>query len=159
MRRQSWLLALFTALLLVGGWVSLGASAAYASAATPQSAHVALASCSGSHCNNSDSYSTGCAGNGVSYRVVDSVPVTWKGVNYGSDQLWYSSTCRTNWARYVCSSSCRAVTLTLMVCNANGSHTEVQGPIWLDATGRTKQQYLPTTKASAYLMFNISGTV
>src|SRR6185437_14035179 len=105
-------------------------------------------------CNGSDAYSSGCAGNGTSYWVVDSVPVIWKGRNDGWAQLWYSRTCGTNWARYSCSTSCQPVILTLMVCNANGSQTGVQGPIELDATGRTKQHYLPTTRASAYVMFN-----
>jgi hypothetical protein len=160
MRLRFWLLpALAALLILLGELVSTAAPIVYASAATPSISHVSNTPCSGPHCNGSDPYGSGCAGDGTSYWVVDSVPVVWKGITYGWTQLWYSGTCGTNWARYVCSASCRPVTLTLMVCNANGSHTGVQGPIDLDATGRTKQQYLPTTKASAYLMFNISGTV
>ena len=150
---RSWLLIVVAALFLMMGGATIPAPAAYASTTG------ALASCSGVHCNGSDAYTTGCAGNEASYWVVDSVPVVWKGINYGWDQLWYSETCGTNWARYVCSASCRAVALTLMVCNADGSQTGVQGPIGLTATGRTKQQYLPTTKASASLLFNVSGTV
>ena len=137
--------------------VNNGLPAINASTAIPSTSHVSLASCSGSHCNGADPYSSGCAGNGTSYWVVDSVPVTWQGVNYGWAQLWYSATCGTNWARYVCSSSCRIVTLALMVCESNGDQYSVQGPIALSVTGRTKQQYLPTTRAATNVMFQIAG--
>ena len=157
MRKHFWQLIL--AIVLVGtGCVLVAATpAVYAASAPSQTASVAL-TCSGSHCNGSDPYSTGCAGNSASYWVVDSVPVTFKGVSYGWLQLWWSQTCRTNWARYACSTSCRMLSLTLMICNADGSQTTVQAPISLHATGITKQQYLPTTRATAYILFQVSGT-
>ena len=158
MRKHVWQLILAIVLMGAGGVLVTATPAVYAASTSSQTASVTR-TCSGSHCTGSDPYSTGCAGNSASYWVVDSVPVTWKGVNYGWDQLWYSGTCGTNWARYVCTSSCRPISLSLMVCNADGSETGVQGPISLTATGRTKQQYLPYTPAAADLMFNVSGTV
>jgi hypothetical protein len=118
---------------------------------------VSLASCSGSRCDGSDPYSSGCAGNGPSYWAVDSVPVTWRGVNYGWVQLWYSATCGTNWARYTCSNSCRSVSLTFFVCSSAGPSYSVQGPLSLSGTGRTKQHALSTTRAAADVMFHLGG--
>ncbi len=156
-RFRSWLLVLLA--ILIMGIGSLIVPVAYAKITGPQTAYHPLASCSGSHCNGADAYSSGCAGNNTSYWVVDSVPVTWQRVNYGWVQLWYSGTCGTNWARYACSTSCRGVSLTLYVCSSGIPVDSVQGPIFLTTTGRTKQQYLPTTPAAASVLFEISGPV
>lgn len=122
-----------------------------AHASTVQSvSHQAMsATCSQTHCNGTNPYTTGCAGTGASYWVVDSVPLSYQGINHGWIQLWYSGTCGTNWARYACASSCEPVTLFLMVCKKDGSAYSVQGPIFLHSSGQTGQQYLPTTPAQA----------
>jgi hypothetical protein len=53
--------------------------------------------------DHTDPYATGCGGPGASYYVVATTPI-YKGstsVQAGYVQLWYSSTCGTNWARTV----------------------------------------------------------
>lgn len=116
--------------------------------ARPSSAAVAYA---GTGYNGTDPYGTMCAGQTWdSWWVVDSVPVILDGVNYGWTQLWWSQTCGTNWARYVCSSRCSGGELSLMTCEGN-TYYVVQGPVLLTGTGRTKQEYLPTTRARAEL--------
>jgi hypothetical protein len=61
------------------------------------------ATCGGTGCDHTDPYTSGCAGPGASYYVVATTPI-YKGstkVQAGYVQLWYSSTCGTNWARTV----------------------------------------------------------
>jgi hypothetical protein len=51
---------------------------------------------------NTDAYGTGCAGGGASWYVAATTPITNNaGVRGGYVQLWYSSTCGTNWSRVV----------------------------------------------------------
>ncbi len=142
------------ALLLAGGLLVLRVPTAQAKNIT---ASRPLVPCAGEQCNGTDPYTTGCAGSAASYGVVDSVPVLWQGVNFGWVQLWFSRTCGTNWARYVCTRRCRPVSLVLMTCAQDLSQTSVQGPLAFAATGRTKQQYLPRTPASASLLFEVNG--
>lgn len=64
------------------------------------------ATCSGTGCDGTDPYSTGCAGGSASYWVVETTPLiedsTGVGNNsYGYVQLWWSQTCQTNWTRMV----------------------------------------------------------
>lgn len=60
------------------------------------------ASCSGYGCDGKDPYATGCAGAGASYRVIDMRYVynEYRSI-VGYVQLWWSDTCKTNWARAV----------------------------------------------------------
>jgi hypothetical protein len=74
-----------------------------AGAATTFAAPAFATTCSGTGCDHLAPYATGCAGPGTSYGVVASTPI-YKGstnVQAGYIQLWYSSTCDTNWARIV----------------------------------------------------------
>lgn len=139
-------------LLLVPGLMPV------ASAAPVLTHQPAAPTCAGTGCNDLDPYTTGCAGSGASYWVVDAVPVSWQGVSYGWLQLWYSGTCGTNWARYVCSASCRSVSLALMVCGSGGEYS-IQGPINVLSTGQTGQEYLPATPAWADAMFQLYDRV
>lgn len=126
---------------------------AHAQALSPSIVHrpsIAMASCSGIRCNGTNPYSTGCAGTGTSYWVVDSVPVIIGGRNYGWTQLWYSGTCGTNWARYACSTQCAGGYLYLQTCQGN-TYYAVQGPLIVFKTALSGQIYLPTTKARAEL--------
>src|SRR4051794_32485442 len=141
------LLFLLAALFLTG--VLILPIPASASTTSSSASHQSLASCAGSGCNGSDPYRTHCAGNGASYGVIASVPITLGGIIYGWDQLWWSSTCYTNWARYSCAGPCIFLTLALFV-----SQTALQGPIGLNQTGYTRQYYLPTRKANAEAMIN-----
>jgi hypothetical protein len=64
------------------------------------------ATCSGTSCDGQDPYSTGCAGPGASYYVVETTSLIndSTGVasnSYGYVQLWWSNTCDTNWTRMV----------------------------------------------------------
>lgn len=156
MSPRFWSLLVVAALLLVAGGIAAPGPVAHARTAA---FHVPLASCASSGCNGLDAYRTSCAGSGASYWVVDSVPVNWQGVNAGWVQLWYSGPCGTNWARSACSSVCRAVSLTLFVCDSAGLSDAVQGPLSLSGTGRTNQEYLPATKAAASVLFNVGGRV
>lgn len=117
-----------------------------------QAAHAAPllaagATCSGTGCDQKNPYATGCAGGGASYRVLAVAylidPTT--GYTFGHVQLWWSDTCQTNWARYVCDqppSSCPQLSYTLE--SADGRQENNYG-----TGGVTFQLYLPRTKASA----------
>jgi uncharacterized protein DUF2690 len=146
----------------------LGSSLAAPRHASAATVHVQIAtspSCSGEGCNGSDPYATRCAGNGTSYRVVDSVPV----VNIFFDkvgyvQLWYSDTCGTNWSRFLCTvstSHCPFINdLELNEESSPGCQcgTGIQFVRDTSSTDvRTAQQYLPHTRAEASLMVDCSN--
>lgn len=107
----------------------------------------AVATCSGTDCDQKNPYATGCAGGRASYRVLAVAylidPTT--GYTFGHAQLWFSDTCQTNWARYVCDqppSSCPQLSYTLE--SADGRQESNYG-----IGGVTFQLYLPRTKAGA----------
>ena len=124
-----------------------------------------FASCSRGGCNGYDAYATGCAGGNASWRVVDSVPVyNWSHIRVGGLQLWWSTTCQTNWARFVCTvtaSACPFIDdLELLQENPPGSQGGYGVQYVRDVFStdvRTKQQYLPTTRAQADLMTDCSN--
>lgn len=96
---------LFRARPLAAAAVIAGAallvSSAPAGAATVAAPQAAAVTCSGNGCNNTDPFATGC-GNSGAYEVAG-VPI-YKGstsVVAGYAQLWYSSTCGTNWTEVV----------------------------------------------------------
>lgn len=64
------------------------------------------ATCYGTNCNNRNAYTTGCAGSGASWRVIDMRYINHyaTGARLGYVQLWWSDTCQTNWSRVVSTS-------------------------------------------------------
>lgn len=120
--------------------------------ASSQGAHAALlradgATCSGTGCDQKNPYATGCAGGVASYRVLAVAylidPRT--GYTFGHIQLWWSNTCQTNWARYVCDqplSSCPTLAYTLDSADGRQENN-------YDTGGVTHQLYLPSTRARA----------
>ena len=124
-----------------------------------------FASCSRGGCDGYDAYATGCAGGNASWRVVDSVPVAnWSRTRIGWLQLWWSDTCGTNWARFVCTvtaSACPFISdLELMEENPPGSQSGYGVQYVRDVSSidvRTKQQYLPTIRAQAHLMIDCTN--
>ena len=70
--------------------------------------------CSESGCNGLNAYDTNCAGRrGDSWQVLDVAYLTDPDSNYtfGYVQLYWSWTCGTNWARYVCQHASNCPTL------------------------------------------------
>ena len=133
-----------------------------AHAQTPQAHRAASPSCSGNGCNGRDPYATGCAGGWASWGVVDSVPVyNWQRAKVGYLQLWYSWTCGTNWSRFLCTARalpCPFIEdLGLFAESSPGCQCgeEVQFVRDVSVTDvRTKQEYLPTTRAEADIMID-----
>lgn len=125
--------------------VALAQTTSEMALASPHQTTAALASCSKTDCDNRNPYTTGCAGAGASYRVLAVAYLTDPntGYQFGRLQLWWSISCQTNWARYVCTqASCPSLTYTLD--SADGRQESVYG-----RGGVTPQLYLPSTKAQA----------
>jgi hypothetical protein len=84
------------------------------------------ATCSGTGCDASDPYSTGCAGSGASYYVAETTPLIKESTgvasnSYGYIQLWWSNTCDTNWTRMVVNVSGAASGLEEVFLDRNNS--------------------------------------
>jgi hypothetical protein len=94
--------AISVAALVVMFFASAPASA-YAATQTSSAAKHAqqpLTHCWESACNGSDPYSVGCAGGSAQWKVLLSAYIrNGSGTIQGYVQLWYSTTCDTNWAR------------------------------------------------------------
>lgn len=150
MRRMIWLLIGVSGLLLLASIPAVFATDAPAASAVQTV-------CAITGCNGTDPYTTGCAGQDASYWVVDSVPVLWQGQNAGWVQLWWSQTCGTNWARYLCSRLCRLVSLVLLRCAPDGVRAAMPDLASLSETGRTAQYYLPETRAAAALALQVNA--
>jgi hypothetical protein len=147
-----------TLLLLCGGLLSIlvNSSSAHAHAtntATSFAKQTFPSQCLQSSCDHTDPYTSGCAGGKASWRVVDTAFLKdpTSGAPLGYIQLWWSDTCQTNWARYVCTqvpqSSCP--TMYYMLVSADGRQEANN-----DAGGVTKQLYLPSTRAQATVDLN-----
>jgi hypothetical protein len=120
---------------------------AFAHFAGPRPAGV-VPGCSGTGCDGRDAYTTDCAGQSWdSWWVLDVAYLTDPNTGYafGYVQLWWSGTCGTNWARYVCLHGSNCPTVTYAVQSALGASESRY-----DAGGITAQLYLPTTKAQAW---------
>lgn len=146
----------------------LGSGAFTARQAHAATIHVQMAAsptCSQDGCNGYDPYDTGCAGNDASYRVVDSVPLyDWSRARVGYLQLWYSDTCRTNWARFTCTtytSHC-PIFFNLYLREESTPGCQCGQDVQWGNSGEntemhTKQQYLPTVRALADIQAECSN--
>lgn len=126
-------------------------------AASRHVARLQAPTCSQEQCNGTNPYATRCAGQGASYRVLDMAYLRdlRTGRTFGYVQLWFSATCQTNWARYVCLSdptTCPTVFYTVQALS--GAAEEAS-----NIAGVTRQLYLPTTKAYAMAQLFIFDAV
>lgn len=113
----------------------------------PTSVALAAPGCTGTGCNGKDPYVMKCAGSGASYGVVATAkiynPVTKAELGYV--QLWWSYTCKTNWARtvsWVPSSLVDAYVWTASTMYGNTTYGQ--------SVAISPMIYAPTTKAQAY---------
>lgn len=156
--------AVMVLLALAGTGPALAAPASHVSATHPfhsLSQHAASVArltptCSGTGCDGSDPYATGCAGPLASYYVAASVPLNDSSGNanwsYGYVQIWWSITCQTNWGRIVVSNG----TPSQMWIQLQGNYQpsvcgQGQSPACNGQTSLVSPQYyLPSTTASAF---------
>ncbi len=105
--------------------------------------------CSRHGCDGLDPYRSLCAGQSWdSWGIVFSVPIqNSSGHTVGYTQLWFSRTCKTNWARTVSYVSDTNVEATVMTKGGNLS----TGACDTSCANMTSYQlYLPTTEACAW---------
>lgn len=132
--------------LIAAGPVSAQAATSGARTTSHSAAVRPDVSCSGRGCDHTDPFATGCAGPGASYGVVATIPVRdGAGSPGGYVQLWYSSTCGTNWARVVPQTSCYEVQEQVVTADGRSDLFTFPAcePSW------SNQLYAPTVQASA----------
>lgn len=106
MKRLTRLSAILATLASLCLFLTFGGSTAFAASAISNAPAQALATCSGNGCNGQDPSNSGCWDS--SAYIVHGVSV-----RYGAVYLWYSPTCKTNWAETFQSSG------TNYIANAN----------------------------------------
>jgi hypothetical protein len=107
---------------------------------------------------NTNAYATGCAGGAAHYKVAATAPVTLNGTQAGYIQIWFSSTCGTNWGRVVAQPPA-GVTVdpqsmgSFTVRTSDNISTNDTFPLG-DGSIISGQVYAPTVTACAYGYFN-----
>ena len=107
---------------------------------------------------DTNAYTTGCAGGSAQYKVAATAPVTLNGTQAGYIQIWYSSTCGTNWGRVVAQPPAGVTVISqsmgsFTVRTSDSVSTNNTFPLG-DGSIISGQVYAPTVRACAYGYFN-----